>query len=401
MESTAHIRPRNARIESTSWIESKLRKMAPGTYESELKEPKVTTFTDISKFFQGGMHALVVGMTGSGKTTLLLNLLKSLLERDYTILARDDGGLESLYLMEYVPMRIWIPQGCKMRINTPHKHDIAEFDPDSPVEMLEHVYEYPFNLVVFDAFCLDPGISAKFYSDLFKALIFSCMQTPAKKKRKLIFSVDELNDLIQPKGYELSHQHADVRALIEYNIRKLRKHLVTLIATTHRFQQLGISVRSQFSYVFLKQSYAWDAWDFISKSLTTQNNKVFWATLKDISALPKEFFYLFDYKNNFDKYRYSDITRPEYEYDLDGIVGVAKKAEEASTLKKKFLTAYYIGKGLTVPQIAEKIGISERMIHRYRSYMRNELGLQEIELATNEKKRRVAAVEEVEVGAPE
>ncbi len=301
-------------------IENKLARMRPGTYEADLKAPQPLYFTDIDRFFQGGMHGLIVGITGGGKTTLLLSLLDALLDRGYTILARDDGGLESLNLLYKVPIRIWIPEGCELKMKTEHKHDIAKFDWKEPGEILDRVNEYPFNLVVFDAFCIDPGTSALFYSTLFRSLIFKCMQTPPAKKRKLIFSIDELNDLIQPKGFELSKQHSSVRSLIEYNIRKLRKHKVTLLATTHRFTQLGISVRSQFSYVFMKQSYGWDAWDFISKSLATQNNKVFWATLKDISSFDRRFFYLFDYKNNFDKFEFKDIHREEIEYEMTGAV---------------------------------------------------------------------------------
>jgi len=364
----------------SSGIEKKLMGMAPGTYEADLKEPKLLRFTDIDKFLGGGMHGLIVGITGAGKTTLLLSLLDALIDRGYTILARDDGGLESLHLLHKVPMRIWIPEGCRLKMDTPHKHEVREFDWQNPLEILEGVYDYPFNLVVFDAFCIDPGLSALFYSNLFKLLIYRCMQTPMRKKKKLIFSIDELNDLVQPKGYELSGQHTSVRSLIEYNIRKLRKHQVTLLASTHRFTQLGISVRSQFSYIFMKQSYGWDAWDFISKSLATQNNKVFWATLKDISSFEKKYFYLFDYKNNFDKYEFGDIRREEIEYEMSGVVEEEKKVTSRSP---KFLQrvrmAYYMGMGKSPQEVSELLDMPMENARREKYRIQKEYGLDDIE----------------------
>ncbi len=356
-----------------------LLKIPPESPEAYLKEPPLS-FTDMGRFFQGGMHGLVVGITGSGKTTLLLSLLDAFLDRGYTILARDDGGLESLNLLYKVPMRIWIPEGCELKMKTEHKHDIANFDWKEPGEILDRVNEYPFNLVVFDAFCIDPGTSALFYSTLFRSLIFKCMQTPPAKKKKLIFSVDELNDLIQPKGFELSSQHSSVRSLIEYNIRKLRKHKVTLLATTHRFTQLGISVRSQFSYIFMKQSYGWDAWDFISKSLATQNNKVFWATLKDISTFDRRFFYLFDYKNNFDKFNFNDIHREEIEYEMTGAVSDEKTDRSSASLLREDQVMYFAGKGYTYDMIAEEAKCTESQARQI-VYNARKRGFKKLEVA--------------------
>jgi len=101
------------------------------------------------------------------------------------------------------------------------------------------------------------------------------MQTERARKDPLVFSFDEMNDLVQPRGMELTKGHAGLRSLIEYNVRKLRKHRVTLIASTHRFNQIGINVRSQFSYVLIKQSYGKDVYDFISHNLVTAANEAY------------------------------------------------------------------------------------------------------------------------------
>ena len=128
--------------------------------------------------------------------------------------------------------------------------------------------------------------------------------------------------------------------------------------------QLGISVRSQFSYVFMKQSYGWDAWDFISKSLATQNNKVFWATLKDVSSFDKPYFYLFDYKNNFDKYQFEDIHREEIEYEMTGAVSDEKVDRNSASRLIEDRVMYYAGQGLTYHEIAEKTGLTESAIRQ-------------------------------------
>lgn len=370
-------------IPSPTWIERQLAKIKPGTYEQYLAEAKPVHYTDFAPFLSGGMHAAIVGRTGAGKTTLLLQLLSALCERGFTILARDDGNLEGLYLLPKFPMRIWKPRGFFLEIEADqnNKFEVSEFDPQKPLEILDHVFEYPFNLVVFDKYCVDPGLSAEFYARLFKYLIFKCMQTPQHKKKKLIFSIDELNDLIQTRGNELTSKHASVRSLIEYNIRKLRKHLVTLIASTHRLQQLGISVRSQFSYVFMKQSYGYDVYDMLSKCLVTQNNKVFWATLKDLTTMDQQYFYMFDYKNNFDRYIYKDIERPVVKYNILGHLDEEDEDRKKTDTIRKVLVAYYMGQGLTAQEIAEKLNICERTIYRDKKKMVEEWGLSELKWA--------------------
>ena len=117
---------------------------------------------------------------------------------------------------------------------------------------------------------------------------------------------------------ELTRGHTNIRSMVEYNIRKLRKHRVTLIASTHRFNQIGINVRSQFSYIMIKQSYGKDIYDFISHNLITAANDSFWATLKTITTMDPEYVYVFDYKNSYDKLRVPDIPRNEIEYNLHG-----------------------------------------------------------------------------------
>jgi len=278
------------------------------------------TFVDWSKFFEGGHHTLLQGRTGAGKTTLLLTLIWQLHTRGHRILMRDDGGLDFLFLAEYIPMMVWVPSGCGFTLAHPELYDIEVRSFEEAREILDEVYESPyrFHVILYDCFCSDPAPAAEFYSDLFKELIFKCMQTERARKDPLVVSFDEMNDLVQPKGMELTKGHAGLRGLIEYNVRKLRKHRVTLIASTHRFNQIGINVRSQFSYVLIKQSYGKDVYDFISHNLITAANEGFWSTLRTLTTMGPEYVYVFDYKNSYDKLRVPDIPRPIVRYELSG-----------------------------------------------------------------------------------
>ena len=278
------------------------------------------TFVDWSKFWEGGHHTLLQGRTGSGKTTLLLRLLWQLYTRGHRILMRDDGGLDFLYLAEHIPMTVWVPDGCSFTLASPELYDIEVRSFHEPRDILAEVYESPyrFHAVLYDCYCSDPAPAAAFYSEMFRELIFRCMQTERAEKSPLVFSFDELNDLVQPRGMELTKGHISIRSMVEYNVRKLRKHRVTLIASTHRFNQIGINVRSQFSYIMIKQSYGKDVYDFISHNLITAANEGFWATLRTLTTMGPEYVYVFDYKNSYDRLRVPDIPRPLVRYRLSG-----------------------------------------------------------------------------------
>jgi len=321
------------------------------------------SFTDLGPFFEGGRHALIHGRTGSGKTALLLTLLKRLHEAGHRILMRDDGGLEFLYMLPEIPMVVWVPRGCKLVVKGPYDIETRSFI--DPNEILEAVFKTDsrFHAVVYDAFCWNPSLAAGVYSCLFQSLIFKCMQTERSRKRPLVFSFDELNDLIQPRGYALTRGHTSVRSMVEYNIRKLRKHKVTLIASTHRFNQIGINVRSQFSYIFIKQSYGHDVYDFINKNLITAANQTFWQVLRDLTTMGPEYVYIFDYKNNFDKCVFPDLPRPDITYHLHGKI-------QGETHNKQFdnldlAIAVLRATGASYRKIAEIVGRHESTV-RYR-----------------------------------
>ncbi len=322
------------------------------------------TFVDWGPFYEGGRHTLLQGRTGSGKTTLLLQLLWNMHARGHRILLRDDGGLDFLYLAEHIPMTVWVPRDCSFELAEPHLYDIDVQTFKEPTEILDVAYTESkrFHAVLYDCFCSDPGPAAEFYSEMFRQLIYKAMQTERAKKDPLVFSFDELNDLVQPRGMELTKGHTNIRSMVEYNIRKLRKHRVTLIASTHRFNQIGINVRSQFSYIMIKQSYGKDVYDFISHNLITAANEGFWSTLRALTTMGPEYVYVFDYKNSYDKLRVPDIPRPDVRYSLSGEIksqGLGKSWDDMDVC-----IAILRARGLSYREIAEQVSINYSSVYQ-------------------------------------
>ena len=344
----------------------------------KIRPPKSTiinrTFVDWKPFYEGGRHTLLQGRTGAGKTTLLLNLLWNLHTRGHRILLRDDGGLDFLYLAEYIPMTVWVPEGCSFELTEPELYDVMVQGFREPAEILDAAYTSPyrFHAVLYDCYCSDPGPAAEFYSEMFRALIYKAMQTERAKKDPLVFSFDELNDLVQPRGMELTKGHSDIRGMVEYNIRKLRKHRVTLIASTHRFNQIGINVRSQFSYIMIKQSYGKDVYDFISHNLITAANEGFWSTLRALTTMGPEYAYIFDYKNSYDKMRIRDIPRPDVRYNLDGLI----KNEDQDTREYDIIDLLIVeGRTRDPPEsyqsIGDRVGRAKQTVMQRAKKLRN------------------------------
>jgi len=323
------------------------------------ESPVMMRYVDWGPFWRGGYHTLIQGRTGSGKTTLLLNLLWRLHRRGHRILMRDDGGLDFLYLCREIPMKVWVPRGCSFTCD--EVEEIQFFN--EPGEVLEGAYTDPlrFHAILYDYFCLGPGPAVKFYSDLFKQLIYRCMQTEREAKDPLVFSFDELNDLVQPKGYELSKQHSGLRPMLEYNVRKLRKHRVTLLATTHRFNQVSLNVRSQFSYIMLKQSYGKDIYDFVSANMVTVQGRAFWAMITALTTMSPDLAYVFDYKNSYDRVKIPDIPRPRVRYRLSGEIREEETGKQYD--ERDLVITALRAQGMGIRAIGRFLGLNHSTIH--------------------------------------
>lgn len=332
--------------------------------EAMQREPK--TFTSLDKLFEGGYHALFHGKTGGGKTTLILNTAMHLHDGGHRILYRDDTGLECRYLLPYIPIVFWKPEGAryKLRIEGLESYDAEIREFTGPGEILDEVFKTRrrFHVIVYDVYCqLSLQAQAVFYSSLFAHLINKAVQTPPSRKKKLVFIFDELNDVVQPGGKALTPAHAAVRTLLEYNIRKLRKHKVTLMASAHRFKQLSLDVRSQFSYIFLRRSFGYDVLDFVNRNLFTVSNALFFKIVREISRMPRNMFYLFDEDNNYDRYTFPDIPRPKIDYEASGQVSM----EQGQAFDElDLLTLAMRLRGASFRDIADRAGRSVSTVHK-------------------------------------
>jgi len=312
-----------------------------GLLEKILKEqpPDITPkqMISVKDFYKEGNHVLILGKTGSGKTVLLLNLIKKFLEHGFRVIHRDDGGLEFLKLLDFVDeIAVMKPSTCYFNVAS-DKVIIYDYDVEKPYELVKFLLDskHQFMVILFDVYCKDKELAADFWSEFFDAFITILMQRHVSVKRKVVLSFDEINDIIQPQKMELTPVHRKVRALVEYNIRKLRKHKVKLVCTSHRPNQLTLNIRSQFSYVFVKQSFGYDLYQFLNKELVHIGSRLFFKILRDIKDLDVAYAYLFDKKGYFDKLMFPNL--PEYlpYYEIEGILELPKKTDWLAIDRKK------------------------------------------------------------------
>lgn len=367
-------------------------------YANEQLNIPTKSFTDLTKLMKGGYHALIQGITGAGKTTLLLNLERELYSHGHIIIHRDDGGLEFLKLLGKVDaLNIFYPKGVKFRLHLKKDFntdiDLIPFDWEKPISIFKEIDQrgLSYNAIVFDIYVLEPHVNAIFWSKFFETLIYYVMQKQISEKEKIVLSIDELNDLVQPNNYEITEVHKRVRSLIEYNIRKLRKHLVTLIASTHRPNQISVNLRSQFSYIFVKKSFGNDIYDFINKMLVQIKNKTFFRILHDIITLDPRYAYVFDYKGNFDKISIPNIEWEKgIKYETQGLISMRKDFEKFD--ERDIAILLYAISNKSYRKIGKELGFSSpaTIYQRLNRMLKNETiskALVELKLSNKIKKK--------------
>ncbi|MGQ4916036.1 MAG: hypothetical protein ACP6IU_14990 [Candidatus Asgardarchaeia archaeon] len=343
----------------------------------ELRETAlVKSYTDLISILHGGKHALSIGMTGSGKTTLLFFLLDLFFQKGYKIIFRDDMGLEFLMYYKLLNdlgysdkvLNIFIPEEVKFKINEEWNNVyIQTFDYRKPEDLvfkiLRHEAENSFNTIVFDKYNPHPELSASFWSDFLLHFILYISDLPHYQKERIILSIDELNDLVQSNQSVLTEEHGKLRGIFEYNIRKIRKQGVTILATTHRLQQMTRSTTSQFAYTFLKKSEGADVYDFLNRKLIAVKNTTFWRILHDVITLPPQFVYCFDYKGNFDKLKYPDILAPVRNKKIKFITygRIRRVSDKKIDLSDVYILLYRL-KGLPFRDISNKLKIPQTTV---------------------------------------
>lgn len=325
----------------------------------------IQSYTNANDLYYSDMHALINGITGAGKTTLLSTIEHNFLKKtDATVLHRDDGGLEFLNIARYFDTRVFIPDCPDISLEPiGFKCDIHRFK--EPEEIINAVWEYNYryNVIVFDVFCPTYKQLAKFYSSFFQKLIFELQQKRKADKKRVVLAMDELNDIIAPRG-KATPEMATTSKDVERNLKKVRKHEVQMIGDTHRFNQIGLDTRSQFQQVYIKKSYGYDLYDFLSKGLITSNKATFWKVIKKATRMPPNQFILFDRNQNFDLYEYKDIPRPNpKEVDIEALGSLPVEVKETKgdkVFRQRFVKAMEELKnlGLSEAEACRRVNIS-------------------------------------------
>jgi len=307
--------------------------------ESSIREAEdlmlpVKTFADLSKVLEVGYHSVIFGKTRSGKTVLLQNLDVDHVLHGYKVIHRDDGGLEFLKVADKVDITVWKPKDCKFECNAVY---IENYDWKNPSKLVKDLLKTsdPYNVVLFDVYCNDKSLYAMFWSDFLNAFITHLMKLHVSKKEHLVLSIDELNDILTSKQHEITKAHASLKAMIDFNLRKLRKHRVKLIATAHRPNQLTRDIRAQFDYIFVKRSYGYDMYDLLNRELVDIDAKTFWGILKKIKTLPVNQALVFDYDGKFDLMEVPKLKDKIPYFEVEGEIK-AETEESPTFMARRF-----------------------------------------------------------------
>lgn len=331
--------------QKTSYLESLLMQI-PDEQPSDVQQ-----FTNLNEFFDLDSHALVAGRTGYGKTSLMLDIMLQFMSRGTKVFYREPAE-EFFYLAKYIPTQVFIPEQSDISLEM-IGFNAEVVKTNNPRTIVEKMYEnnYMFNVMLYDAYTLESKFTAEFFSEVFKQLMHYCQQKRKSQRQEIIFSIDELNDFVTPRGKGLTPMHTELAKHFDSCIRKFRKYKVRLFASTQRFNQISIDVRSQFDTTFIKRCFGYDIWTFIAHQLITSNNKTFWKTIRHVIGMPVNEFLYFDRHGKFDYYKISDIKRPNVEIEpLGEWFGIPKikkgKKVTYDRYERDIKLGYLIGKGI-------------------------------------------------------
>ena len=279
-------------------------------------EVPVKRFTDTSRILEPGNHVFVVGTTGKGKSVIMLGIDLMLFNQGFSVIHRDDGGLDSLLLAPLPELEdhfhIWVPKGMQFdTLNWQPKNPVCYFDPLNQKKLVSQLLNtHGFHTILFDAFCVFGEATIKFWGPFFRQLIFQVQQIPTHQRTRRVISADELHDIVQPAAHSLTRDHQQARGMMELNIRKIRKFGLKLVASAQRPNSLPLNIRSQFAYFLFKKTYPADAYGLLNQMLAHVPSRLFWLIVNDtVRKLKVDQFYLFDDSGNYDKFTNIDLPR--------------------------------------------------------------------------------------------
>lgn len=336
----------------------------------------IKKFADLKIFSDAKKHILFVGETGSGKTTFQLELLFYYWYKGHIILHRDDEGLEFQHLLAYgVPMNIFIPKGCNLRFKEGvYDYNIYHFDwqePSSIFQVMEKSRKR-FNVVVFDIFVKDITQAIWLEPEFYFRLLgdFSKYASRRMDTRRIILSIDELDDIIPPKGWGSSETHEKLIPIFEKMLRKLRKKNVTIIASTHRPNQLSKSARKTFQYKIVKFSDPEDARNFLDPLLIMAKTSLWKKIINDVQKMKENECYIFDRRGFYNKHTLPDLpSRPRIIEAIEGEVKVPTRERGYDEID--LIIAIMRAKKASFPQIAKKVHMAQSSVYeRYKKLMK-------------------------------
>ena len=299
--------PRRARMseaEFERWLLEQLERVEP--IEAEVKP-----FADPGRLFDY-THCWLLGKTGAGKSVLLHWLHKLAVDRGFKVIHRDDGGMGWLKLTKgpgAIKGRIiaWAPEhdgdACEVEIRAPNV-EVRHFPITDPSWLIEQILDSEDN---YHAILLFNTLDAKskpyevvFWEGFLSYFLDRLATMHPSEKGDVILSFDELNDIVQPRGFELGDVYRRLRAMLEFHIRKVRKHHVKLMFTSHRVKDIPPGIRNNVDFLIIKRmKYMYDVYVALNYMLVTLR-KLFWRILARIKAMGPDEFFMIDPDGNWD-----------------------------------------------------------------------------------------------------
>jgi len=223
-----------------------------------------------------GKHCLLQGHTGAGKTNLLMwvvdgffKLREELPSNEWETLVWFDRGKSSeiLQLCKLGPVRVLIPEGCDLEINTfgPEDLDIEKEYFSNPSQIWHLLDRDRINVICLQRFLIDPQAFPPVVSKLFKSLILDSFNykihpencPPSLLLPRITLIIDEINNIAPSKGQGSgSREESSAGAWIQQNVEQLRSQKIRLVGSTHGWRKLRPGVRSSFpSHIALPGAY--------------------------------------------------------------------------------------------------------------------------------------------------
>ena len=282
-------------------------------------EAEVKPFADPGKLFDY-THCWLLGKSGAGKTVLLHWLHKLAVDKGFKVIHRDDGGLGWLKLTKgpgAVRGQIiaWAPEhngdACEIEIHAPNVK-VQHFPITDPGWLVEQILDSEDGyhaVLAFEGLNADSKPYEVIFWDGFLSHFLNVLATMHPgEKGDVILSFDELNDLIQPKGFELGDVYRRLRAKLELHIRKVRKHHVKLMFTSHRVKDIPPGIRNNVDFLIIKKlRYMYDAYVSLNYMLVTLK-QLFWRILARIKAMGPDEFFMIDPAGNWDFYTVPNLA---------------------------------------------------------------------------------------------